>query len=287
MAAEQYTRCPSCRTIFRVTREQLGLRGGQVRCGHCRAVFDGVAQLISLAPLGHDDGSTEALAQGPATVTLRDARALEPAPTAVAPAAAAPQTEAEAAPGAEPLDEGPVPAERAGVDFEHRFAWDQPRRSRRSALYGVAMVLLAVLLVAQILHHYRDGIAARWPSMRPVLQALCGVAGCEIRPLRDIGFLSIEASGLESDPAHRGLLILGATVRNRAPYAVAHPYIELTLTDPQERVVVRRAIAPAEYLSATADAVRGIPGNGEIAVKLFLDASATTQSGYRVYLFYP
>ena len=28
-------------------------------------------------------------------------------------------------------------------------------------------------------------------------------------------------------------------------------------------------------------------GNGELSVKLFIDASATTQAGYQVYLFYP
>jgi predicted Zn finger-like uncharacterized protein len=273
MAAEQYTRCPACRTIFRVTREQLGLRGGQVRCGHCRTVFDGVGELISLAPLARDDGAPEALAQGPATVTLRDARALEPAPGATA---------APDAPAA------PEPA-RSGIDFENRFAWDRPklRSGHAVAGYGVAMALLALLLVLQVLHHYRDGVAARWPSMRPPLTALCALFGCEIHALRDIGLLSIEASSLESDPAHRGLLILTATLRNRAPYAVAYPHVELTLTDPQERVVVRRAIAPAEYLSAASDAGKGIAGSGEVAVKLFIDASSTTQSGYRVYLFYP
>ena len=48
---EQYTRCPGCLTVFRVTPAQLALREGQVRCGHCRTVFDGHAQMISLAPL--------------------------------------------------------------------------------------------------------------------------------------------------------------------------------------------------------------------------------------------
>ena len=39
--------------------------------------------------------------------------------------------------------------------------------------------------------------------------------------------------------------------------------------------------------AGTADVGAGIAGNGEVAIRLFLDASATTQSGYRVYLFYP
>ena len=50
---------------------------------------------------------------------------------------------------------------------------------------------------------------------------------------------------------------------------------------------MRRALAPGEYASGTADLDSGIAGNGEVAVKLFIDASATSQAGYRLYLFYP
>ncbi|HEX6944922.1 MAG TPA: MJ0042-type zinc finger domain-containing protein, partial [Casimicrobiaceae bacterium] len=50
VAEEKFTRCPGCRTVFRVTPAQLALRDGQVRCGHCRTVFDGTANLIRLAP---------------------------------------------------------------------------------------------------------------------------------------------------------------------------------------------------------------------------------------------
>jgi hypothetical protein len=50
---------------------------------------------------------------------------------------------------------------------------------------------------------------------------------------------------------------------------------------------VKRALAPSEYASGTADIAGGIPANGEVLVKLFVDASATMQAGYRLYLFYP
>ena len=99
--------------------------------------------------------------------------------------------------------------------------------------------------------------------------------------------LSIEASDLQADPAHRGLLILTATVRNRAEWSLAYPHLELTLTDAQDRIVVRRVLAPADYAGGTADLQRGIAPNGEVAVKVFIDASATTQAGYRLYMFYP
>ena len=288
MSDEKFTRCPGCRTVFRVTAAQLALRDGQVRCGHCRTVFDGTANLINVlrttpAPSPGDEGT------GPLTVTLRAAHALEPAPpeSPAGPAATA------ATPAVAPRLSIPGAATQATrgeeIDYDNRFAWDRPnKRSRASAaLYLVAAAALAAGLVAQGVWHYRDAIAAHWPSTRPMLARMCAAAGCTIRPLREIAWLSIDASDLQADAAHKGLLTLTATVRNRASYAVAYPHLELTLTDAQDNVVVRRALAPPEYAGGTVDVGSGIARNGEVAVKLFIDASATTQAGYRVYLFYP
>ena len=286
MPEEKYTRCPGCATVFRVKPEQLALRAGQVRCGHCKTVFDGVAQAVSLAPPRRGERYEPPLdeaALGPPTVTLRDARALEP----VAPAAAEPQPKAELAPAAE---EGTAAGEVPYED-QDRFApvVKPSSRRRRVILYAIAIVVLVLLIVAQAIFHFRDAIAAHWPPARPVLQTLCDTAGCVIHPLRDsaMGYLSIEASDLQADPAHRGLLILTATLRNRAPWALSYPYLELTLTDAQDRIVVRRALAPGDYAGGTADLQRGIAPNAEVAVKVFIDASATTQAGYRLYMFYP
>jgi predicted Zn finger-like uncharacterized protein len=274
MAEEQYTRCPGCKTIFRVTPQQLALKAGQVRCGHCRTVFDGTHELVSLAPqpgFEHDAGED----LGPPTVTLRPARALKPAddPVPTAAPVAAPVTAAAAAASSE--------------EWENRFAWDKPRERKRASWMAIGALLLAVLLVGQAIVHFRDAIAAHFPATRAALVRACGYAGCAIRPLRDVVALSIEASDLQADAAHRGLLILAASVRNRASYAIAYPHLELTLTDAQDQPVVRRAFAPAEYAGGTADVARGILGQTEMPIKLFIDASATSQAGYRLYLFYP
>ena len=293
MSEPVITRCPGCRTAFRVTPEQLALREGQVRCGQCRAVFDANDHLVA----------------GPA----RAPEAVEAAPTAKANEAPPPQRAAEAAP-AEANEAAPQAAEagtpitetveRAGaqpsahadadadalvpLDGARQHEW-RPRkrlRERQSALYALAAVALVVLLGAQALFEYRDALAAHAPFTRPVLDAACRMAGCAIAPLRDASALLIEASDLEADPAHKGLLKLSATVRNRAPYPIAYPHLELTLTDAAENVVARRAFPPATYVEPGAPS-SGIAPNGEVLVRLYLDASATSQAGYRVYLFYP
>jgi len=57
------TRCSNCRTVFRVTPEQLRTHGGQVRCGRCLQVFNGLEALVPDAPQGTD-------AEKPATAAL-------------------------------------------------------------------------------------------------------------------------------------------------------------------------------------------------------------------------
>ena len=293
MAEEKFTRCPGCRTIFRVTSQQLTMRGGQVRCGHCHTVFDGVAALLSLAPRPRDERNEPELdeaALGPPTVTLRNAHALEPAPT---PEDAA-DGRAEPSVAAALADAEPRDSADAEPDYAARFSWQEkrPRRWLPGWVYATAVPVLVLLLAGQAMFHFRDAIAAHWPATKPALIKLCLAAGCEVRPLQEINGLSIEASDLQADPAHKGLLILTATIRNRTPYPLAYPYLELTLSDIQKQtqqdiVVVRRAFAPKEYLSGAADLGSGLAGSAELNVKLFIDASATTQAGYQVYLFYP
>lgn len=40
------TRCPHCKTAFRVANDQLKLRGGLVRCGQCKEIFNGIENLL-------------------------------------------------------------------------------------------------------------------------------------------------------------------------------------------------------------------------------------------------
>ena len=289
-AEDKYTRCPGCLTVFRVTPAQLALREGQVRCGHCRTVFDGNAQMISLAPLPRDqDAERDDLALGPPTVTLRSARALDPAPAATsgAPSHAIPEPSFRSHAADVPLPKARIRTVAETDQLASDELRDAQRERFRRRLWATAAPVLAVLLIGQALFHYRDALAARWPAAKSTLTVLCQAAGCVIRPPRDVAGLAIDASDLQADPAHKGLLILSATIRNRSSIALSYPYLELTLTDSNDQAVVKRALAPNEYAGGTTDVSSGIPANGEVLVKLFIDASATTQAGYRLYLFYP
>src|SRR5271163_1371678 len=150
MAEQEFTRCPGCRTIFRVTPQQLALRAGQVRCGHCHTVFDGVAALLALAPpprAGRSEPVFDEAALGPPTVTLRSAHALEPPPPSSEdleernePSTAAGLADAEVEPGPDPE-----------AVYAARFSWQEKntRRELPAWLYAIVGPLLVLLLAGQ------------------------------------------------------------------------------------------------------------------------------------------
>jgi predicted Zn finger-like uncharacterized protein len=70
------TRCPHCRTTFRVVQDQLKLRGGLVRCGACKEIFNGTENL--LRPI--DATASSARPPAAAAPALSPATAHAPAP---------------------------------------------------------------------------------------------------------------------------------------------------------------------------------------------------------------
>ena len=301
MVDEKYTRCPECQTVYRVTDEQLAARGGSVRCGQCHAVFDGLAELVtpelpepSQPQEGTRFGRSFRAAASAATAAIRGASSphqerppasggqagpVETPPVTPPLSAAQPS-----APERSPENSAPMDARRTVAASLDESAFP-PARGENNAL-GLTIVVLGVLLVFQVAFHFRAAIATAWPAARPTIVQWCKAFHCAVGTTKEIGDLEIASSGLQADPAHQGLLILTATLRNRGSFAHPFPYLELSLTDPQDQVIVRRALTPAEYAGGTVDIARGIPPDSEVAIRLFIDASATNQAGYRLYLFY-
>jgi predicted Zn finger-like uncharacterized protein len=73
------TRCPHCQTTFRVTHDQLKLRGGLVRCGSCKEIFNGVEHLLPPAPVAAPDEASATPGIGLAAPSPSDAQVAMPA----------------------------------------------------------------------------------------------------------------------------------------------------------------------------------------------------------------
>ncbi|OFZ73146.1 MAG: hypothetical protein A2W04_09775 [Betaproteobacteria bacterium RBG_16_64_9] len=142
-------------------------------------------------------------------------------------------------------------------------------------------------LMTQIAFHSRGEIAVLFPGAKPVLAELCTSLGCDLPLPRRAALISIESSGLQADPANPSVMVLTATLRNRAAFAQSHPSLELTLTDAQDRPLARRVLSVQDYLGRSTGVEAGFAGNSELPVKVYMDASSLKATGYRLYLFFP
>ena len=151
----------------------------------------------------------------------------------------------------------------------------------------VLTVFALVALALQATLHFRVDLASRLPAVRPVLTTLCDVLACSIPLPMDIAAIGIDTSDLHPDPAQADRLQLLATLRNRSPYAQTWPHLEVTLTDASDKVLLRRALTPAEYLAERKMVAAGFAARSEQALKLDLKVTDLAPVGYRLYVFYP
>lgn len=163
----------------------------------------------------------------------------------------------------------------------------EPTPTPRRWLWWAGCLLALVALALQGAVHFRTTLAARLPESKPWLAMLCEPLGCALELPRRIDLIEIESSDLAPDPQVDGRLRLAATLRNRASFAQAWPHIELTLTSAGDRALLRRALAPGEYLMPPAQPDVGFPAGTDQTVQLDLQAVDTPAVGYRLYLFYP
>lgn len=162
---------------------------------------------------------------------------------------------------------------------------EPPRRAAWPWAIGTAIGLLA--MVIQFAVYLRTEIATLYPEAKPALGSLCEAVGCDLPLPRKAELVGIETSDLHPEQGNGGRLAMAALLKNRAPFAQEFPHLELTLTDVADKALVRRVLAPADYLPPKADRAAGLAAGGELNVNLIIEAPGVPAAGYRLYLFYP
>ncbi len=258
----QVTKCPKCKTRFKVTDAQLAAHDGLVRCGRCHHVFDAQKHL-------HDDEPSPQLSLpidepqlGEFDLTpIPNIPELEPEPTTLA---------------------QQVQFVEELTDEVHETA------PRKTSWTGVLLaLLLAATLLAQAMYQFRVELGTRLPGLKPLLEQYCTLLNCTVTLPQNIDLMVIESSELQSEADLPGIVTLDVLLHNRASYTQACPSLELTLTDLQDKAVVRRSFHPADYLKAKDAEKQGVLPNRDLEIKLHLDTADLKPSGYRLFLFYP
>ncbi len=151
-------------------------------------------------------------------------------------------------------------------------------------VWGMASVLLLVLLLAQTTYFLRDTLVSRLPQTRPALEQACAVLGCTLSLPKNLALLQIVGSDLQTEAS--GRLKLTLTLGNRATHVQAWPVLVLTLTDQRNRPLARRSFAPSEYLGDDQRIAAGVPELSEQPLSLRLTVRDLAPMGFDLQLAY-
>lgn len=193
-----------------------------------------------------------------------------------------------------------VEAEQSASELESdsvstAAAVDEPgfvREARRKAFWHSTGMRVALLLgsviafagvVGQYAWHQRDALAAQHPQLAPALQQVCARVGCTLGARREIADVVISGSGFKQlADAHQYQWSL--TLENRSDAPVATPQAELTLTDAQDKPLLRRVV-DLQTLGAPAQ----LQAHQEWSVNMPVQVQELSApvSGYRALVFYP
>ncbi len=208
LSALTQTQCPDCRTVFRITPEQLDAADGLVRCGECSNIFNAGAALARGAPSAPD------VRQENLDLSF-DTRADTRPRTRFF----LPEVDAEARP---------------------------PRLAGRTLWIGLNVVL-AVFLAGQLIYLFRDALS-QLPGMRGPLTAFCESTGCTIAPRRDLNKLALLNRNVYSHPNVAGALIISATIVNNASFTQQYPVLAVSMANVRGKTIAQRNFNPRDYL---------------------------------------
>lgn len=217
-------RCPGCATHYAVDVDSLRAAEGLARCLHCGALFDvSAGEIRDSDSYDRPDGAQPLILDtGQRVDALRSA---------------ARELPFEVPDGLDPIE----PSDEAALDVADTL-YQKP--SYRGFVYGLLAMLLLLAFGAQLAWQYRDQLLARVPQ----LEIVCAHLPCKPTVVHEPTRYRILQRDIRPTDKEQGSLTLKANIRNDATAAQQLPDIQLSLLDNNGSVLIRRRLAPHEYL---------------------------------------
>jgi predicted Zn finger-like uncharacterized protein len=259
------TSCPYCNTVFRIRAPELKAAYGQVQCGTCTALFNALeslrdegleaippglleSQLPAPEPMGHPQGpSIDNLEVSTAELDMPVIPGSLDSPALIVPAK-----------GEDLVVETPTfmlePSEEGSA---HRAAEARGRRNRLLWASG-ALALMAGLAIQYAWFHGQE-LLARYPELRPPLDTVCVLFGCQIPARQDLQAVRLLSRDVRPHPRYRDTLLVDATFMNAADFSQPYPVLQLAFSDTSGNLLAARRFKPTEYLDKSISIQQGMP----------------------------
>ncbi len=187
-----------------------------------------------------------------------------------------------------PEDEVDIDAVRAPIFIDDlttdpKFQFNKPKRNIGLIL---AVLLLIIIALLQSIYFLRSTIAVNYPQIKPYLEQACAQLHCKINLPQHLDLLTIDDSDMQESEDYLDVINFSSLLINNAPHAQAYPNIELTLTDIDDKPVLRKLVRPQEYLNSGVNIIDGITTREEVRINLAINVHNLSVAGYRVLLTY-
>ena len=292
------THCPACQTQFFATDEQLNKHGGKVRCGHCRHIFDAKSHQVSVTTDNIEDASKTSISfkdiMSPADTSTSNQQPSEFAAIPAAKIALAKDTQSTPGLDINPANQkhrtskpvrqqpGYVGDTLKNSEFSHkRFAFAAQRW-----LWASACLAMVLITCVTSIYFLRNDIANYYPKLKPYLVKICQQFSCTIELPKTIELIVIDDSDMQEDVEHSGLVRFSSKLINTGIYHLQYPNLELTLTDVDDKPLLRRIFEPTEYLATDINITDGFKAGEEVSINLAITTSDIAVAGYRVFVTY-
>ena len=219
------TECPHCHTVFSVREEQLDQAEGQVRCGHCLAIFtaenpyqtpDNNLQNEIFEDLPDDD-FTEIHANLPDVIP--------------------PELRAETR------------------DPKRHYGF------MGSVFWTLAILAMLIIGVLQYAHYDRYRLV-QFNELRPWLSTMCEYAKCDLPAPRDPSRIELKNKNIFSHPNSKQALMISASIVNQAAFEQDFPILELKFENIRGQTIAGRRFIAEEYLGIPTEQIsKMVPGD--------------------------
>ena len=168
------------------------------------------------------------------------------------------------------------------VGSDNKAVWHTRMGKVVLSLLAISLIVAAVI---QWLYWERDRLVATNPQWRPLLQQFCQHLNCSVRAMQRIESVVIDAATFNKlgVDGYR----LSFNIKNLSGVTLAMPSVELTLTDSQERILVRRVLSRQDLLVVSDDLPAGSELPVTVVMRIRLNEALPRAMGYRLLAFYP
>lgn len=205
------TECPHCHTVFRVKESDLELADGQVRCGHCLAIFTADNPYNTVTYL---DGK----------VSTDDESKNEDGTPKIVADVIPPELRAESRKG-------------------------KPRFGFIGTLLLACAIFISIGAIFFQYAYYNRSNLVKFSELRPWLHQMCEFSGCTLPAPKDTKLIVLSSKNIFTHPNTEKALMISATIVNQAPFVQEFPVIELRFENVRGQTIAGRRFFAEEYLA--------------------------------------